>query len=523
MKRIIISAALAALALTSCDSRLDIEQKGVVDESTYYSTDEDALSAITVVYSTLGASAWFMENSFLNVLSDDIYSGGGTRGDNANFEQLNEYSFEVNNAYIPSLYSFYYKVIYYSNVLLDKFEQGESSAKDRCIAEARVFRAWAHMQLASLWGNPPLVDHLFKGSDEYRQPNSDPAELWKFIISELDAAAASLPSKSGLDDAAIRLTREVALAFEGKAQVLSGDYAGAKTTLYKVISSGLYGLVPTSALGELFTGAYDNCRETIYETNLVYNKSNVWFAYVNGPNMYGPRTDRLNGYPSGIYNLGWGFFNPRQEFIDDFRANEEGSPRFKAWVRNWDDLLSEGVNGILGSYLYGCCGWFDWKFHVDKADVPTEGYGYCWMKNPRWMRYAEVLLLYAEACAVSGDDGAGLKALNDIQERAGVEKTALTLDNVKKEKRFEMWMEGVRIIDLIRWGDVQKTTLPEQGKYVPLFKGKSSDGSYIVDKTTYTNESYGFRSGKHEYLPYPEVEIIANDRIVQNPGWGTDK
>ncbi len=523
MKNKIILAALACLSVVSCSDMLEIEQKGVVKEETYYSTDEDALSAFTVVYSTLNASNWFMDNSVRNVLSDDIYSAGGTRGDNANYEQLNEYNFAVNNAYIPGLYSFYYNVIYYSNVLLGKFSQGESDAKDRCIAEARVFRAWAHMQLATLWGNPPLIDHIFEGSSEYQQPNSDPQELWKFIIDELGEAAAKLPSKTGIDEPVVRLTKEVALSFRGKAQVLSGDYEGAKTSLKQVISSGLYGLVPTSALGELFTGKYDLCRETVYETNLVNNKSNVWFAFVNGPNMYGPRTDHLSGYPSGIYGIGWGFFNPRQEFIDEFRKNEEGSPRFNAWVRSWDDLLADGVSGIQGNSLYGCCGWFDWKFHVDQNDVPTEGYGYCWMKNPRWMRYAEVLLLYAEACAVAGDgDGSGLKALNDIQERAGAPKTSLSLDNVKKEKRFEMWMEGVRITDVIRWGDVGKTTLPEQGKYVPLFKGKASDGSYIVDKTTYTNENYGFKTGRHELLPYPEVETISNSKIVQNPGWGTE-
>ncbi len=521
MKKTIILFTAGILSMVSCAKMLDIEQKGVVDESTYYSTDEDALSAITVVYSTLSASNWFMDNSVRNVLSDDVYSAGGTRGDNANYEQLNEYNFEINNSYIPGLYSFYYNVIYYSNVLLDKFKEGESDAKDRCIAEARTFRAWAHMQLATLWGNPPLIDHLFEGADEYQQPNSDPDKLWAFIIDELGKAAEVLPSKENVNDVAIRLTKEAALSFKGKAQVLHGDYQGAKTTLGQVIDSGLYALVPSSSLGELFTGKCDNCCETIYETNLVYNKSNVWFAYVNGPNMYGPRTDRLSGYPGGIYNIGWGFFNPRQDFIDDFRANEEGSDRFNAWVRSWDDLLSDGVSGIQGSYLYGCCGWFDWKFHVDKDDVPTEGYGYCWMKNPRWMRYAEVLLLYAEACAVAGDDGGGLKALNDIQDRAGAPLTSLTLDNVKKEKRFEMWMEGVRITDVVRWGDVQKTSLPQQGKSIPIFKGKSSDGSYIVDEHTYTNETYGFKTGKHELLPYPEVETIANSKIQQNPGWAS--
>lgn len=520
MKKYFITLFVALLGLASCDQKwLEIEQKGVVDESEYYSTDADALAAVTVVYSKW-SGAWFSDFFLKNMISDDSYCGGGGRGDNANYEQINEYRFATNNTTISDPYSSYYQIIYYANVLLSKFSQGESAAKNRCIAEAKTARAWAHMQLAMLWGTPPIVDHVFNGSSEYQQPNSTKEALWAFIIKDLADAATVLPSKSSLTAQEARLTKEAALAFKGKAEVMSGNMAAAKVTLKQVINSGLYGLVDGSVLEDLFTGEYDLCKESIFESNIVYNPANVWIGGGLYQLMMGWRTDALNGYPSGAYNTGWGFFNPQEAFIQAFKANEEGSARYKAWVRSWDDALTMGVTGLAKNYLYGSVGYFDWKWHVDPDDVPVDGYGFSYMRNPRWMRYAEVLLLYAEACAVEGDsDGSGLRALNDIQNRAGAPTTTLTLDNVKREKRFEMWLEGTRFIDVVRWGEVTSSALPTQGSYVPLFKGKNADGSYNIDRTTYQNNSYGFKKDKHELLPFPDAETISNQRIKQNLGW----
>jgi hypothetical protein len=148
-------------------------------------------------------------------------------------------------------------------------------------------------------------------------------------------------------------------------------------------------------------------------------------------------------------------------------------------------------------------------------------------RNYPIMRYAEVLLLYAEACAQAGDsDGSGLKALNDIQNRAhggkGYVSKSLTLDDVKKEKQFEMWMEGCRYADIIRWGDTKG--LEDADKYTP---GYDPNAGKIVDDyfdgadyyvRTY-GDALGFKKGKNEWLPFPEKVMQANTGITQNPGW----
>lgn len=513
---IAVAGALFLLSSGCNPGLLEIEQKGVVSEDMYYSTDEDALSAVTVIYSTWNdlVSNWF---NVKTALSDEVYMAGAARGDSPFMDDLNEFNFAGNNEYLVNTYSGLYKLIFYANTLIEKFPEGASPAKDRCIGEALAARAWAHMELAGLWGNPPLIDHVLKGSSEYQQGNSNPEELWAFIIKGFEDASALLPSRLGNADK-VRITKEAALAFMGKAQVLSGDMENAKKTLKRVIDSGAFSLVGTESIENFFTHEGNYSKENVFESNIVFSENTMWNHISGICAMLCWRGDKLQGIPSYLFSNGFGFCNPREEFIRDIRAHEEGSARYNAWFRSWDGLKEMGITRLLAP-MYGNCGYFQYKYHFGPDEVPLQGFGIVSIVNWRWMRYAEVLLLYAEACAVDGDaDGSGLEALNEVQKRAGAPVTPLTLDNVKTEKRFELFMEGTRFVDLVRWGDAENA-LREQGAYVPLFKGTDDAGNYIVDRSTYTNNNYGFKAGKHERLPYPEAEIISNQHIKQNPNW----
>ncbi len=521
MRKYILIFLAFSLGLVSCNQDLlDITQNGVVDESVYYSTDDDAMAAITVVYSQW-KSVYYDSYFLTNLISDEAWCGGGTRGDNSNFEQLNEFRFSSDNPTINSTFRGYYTIIKYANTVIEKFpEDSETNTdvKDRCRAEAIAARAWAHMQLTSLWGTPPLIDHVLTGSSEYQQPNSDPDVMWDFIIKDLTAAVAVLPSKSSINAQETRLTKEAALAFKGKAQVLSGDYSGAKTTLKQVIDSGKYGLV--SDMSTLFNAQGDFSEEIIFEMNTVWNPADFGFSLHHL--MVQPRADHMF-IPAIGAQMGWGFLNPTGEFYSAFLDHDGAdSHRLDSWIKTWGEMQEmeyTGDKGLSTAFVYGNEGYFDWKYFTRAADVPVAGYGYFCEANFKIMRYAEVLLLYAEACTQAGDsDGSGLAALNAIQERAGAPTTDLTLENVKNEKRFELWLEGTRFVDLVRWGDAA-TVLANQGASIPKFEGVASDGSYMVDKNTYTNTYYGFKTSKHELLPFPEAETISNSNIVQNPGW----
>ena len=135
---------------------------------------------------------------------------------------------------------------------------------------------------------------------------------------------------------------------------------------------------------------------------------------------------------------------------------------------------------------------------------------------PVWpaMRYAEVLLLAAEASLQSGNAGKAVDYVNRVRNRAQLPALgSVSMDDIKKEKRLELWMEGCRYQDLIRWGDAA-TVLAKRGQERPaLYK----DGR--VSWNEQKNASAGFKSGKHELLPFPATEMNVNKNMTQNPGW----
>jgi hypothetical protein len=561
MKKILISTVLlSALTTVSCNpDLLEIPQKGVVTLDEFY-TPEDAESVILAVYSMglrslINGSIYSPYILTSNLPSDDLYAAGSNRGDNDFAAQLNEFRHASDNEVTTRLYRNLYEFIYATNLLINNYEQGINDDIDRYICEARVWRAWTHFYLAVWWGSPPLIDYLLLATE--RPGNTPHDEVMNWVIEELTAAAPGLPSRVSPQDrnGAVRLTKEAAYAFLGKALVFAGRYSEAATILKNnVIDSGKFELVPGDQMQYLYHTAGDASSEKVFEFNVLDNpalnheqmRNNLtpWMHY----NMWHWRTDKLGGTPNNIRANGWGGCNPTGEFAEALIANDGiDSHRRKAWFKTYDEVLyempytSDADNPTLelkqrdllrgvspsGTGLYGHEGYFMYKLVPFESDkIPR--FGELMDNNFVIMRYAEVLLLYAEACAQSGTDMVGgLEALNMVQRRAGSAhiSTTLTLDEVKQEKRFECWMEGTRSPDLRRWGDAP-TALANNGRAVPTFKDRIGSGGItihtgFVDWTgsDYNKDSYGFRVGKDEYLPYPLEETLVNGNIVQNPGW----
>ena len=597
-----IAIAAALTTLVSCNQKLlDIPQKGVVAYETFYKTDEDAASALVSTYANVvklygklsGNSPSI--NIFNNAPGDELYWGGSNKDDNVSAQEIN--TFVSNNSHTTAVYKTFYEIIYKASLVIDNFygENGElmdSPVKKQCVAEARVLRAWAHMQLASYFGTPPLVDHVLDGNA--KPTNSDKETLWKFIISELEMAVPDLPARAGKNDkdGAVRITQGAALAFLGKAQVIHGDYADAKASLKRVIDSGNYDLVPGNQMADLFHMAGDGCPEKVFEVNVVdadkYGKNGRWDYQANSSLFF----RQLKAFPDfTLQSAGWGNnMAPSEKFLTALLKNEKGSFRQKAWVISYEDFLTEFAYPKDGSMtkdeklmdknrgldlqkrpdLYANCGWFFIKFVPRRSDLNANSSS-CTQQNQIIMRYAEVLLLYAEACAQTGD-ASGLDALNKVASRAGAPTySSLSMENVKKEKWFELAWEGTRFVDLVRWGDAAKELAYKSHTKTPylrddFYTNKDASGKLIepyqvtdemgltywtlseerakvvgsyTDQTGrphkaivlweddgYAAKGGGFQPGKHELYPFPLDVVQANPwneetqtGIKQNPGW----
>ena len=509
---------LLATFTTSCEERLDIAKHGNLGgQEDFYKTDADAEQAVASLYTTWSGAYynWFFGK---NLLADDTWCGGGSRGDNASMEQLNEYTFDTDHAMVEGIYSSMYAIIYKANLIIDQLEP-DTDAKRRAIAEAKFFRAWAHFELVSLYGTAPIVDHLLEPG-EYRLPNGTPETTWAFVEQDLKDAidSGALPSKKSADDAetGIRVTKEVAQAILGKAYVFQGKYSEGATMLDKVIESGKYALYQGN-YDMLLHAATNNCCESMLECQKRNDAEQAWTQFTMTYIMMGWRTAKMNvsGNAKNWLAMGtYGFMNPRKSLYDAFVAMEgEDGYRLKSTIRTAAQLEEEGISLIAGETFPGCEGYFMWKTRALQEDCIYDASYFQALQyiNLRVMRYAEVLLLAAEAHVQGGDAGKALKYINEIRTRAKLNSlTSVTLDDVKKEKRLELCMESVRFQDLVRWGDAA-SAMGEQGKEIWAY---STEGATVL----FTNPVYGFKE-RHNLLPIPRKEIELNPNMKQHANW----
>ena len=514
-KYILSSLFLGGCLLTaSCVDKLDIGQHGVTTIDDFYKTDNDAEEAIMACYDewkTVYQPAFWIKN----LLSDDCYSGGES-WTAASAQQLSTYTFDASFSHISSLYKNLFNVVYDANLILENVGE-DSDIKCRARAEAKVFRAMAYIELISLWGTPPLVDHVLSMS-EYALPNGDPQTLWNFVNTDLKEAAESgdLSEKANVSDWTYRITKQFAQALLGKAYVYQGNYSAAATILDEVINSQKYDLYDDFANIQTTKGEA-NCESMfesnyVYDTNQVSSMSDMIWVYAHW------RGDMLAfNEPTQIYSHGgWGFFNPTKEAYDAFVA-EEGVDgyRLNASIKTYQQMREMGISlNTAIAYMYDNAGYFSWKYRVYEEDVINLYWLRC-PNNTRHMRYAEVLLLAAEAHVQGGiDAGKALQYINKVRDRARLAPLgSVTMDDIKTERRLELWMEGCRYQDLVRWGDAA-TVLANRGKERPaLFE----DGK--VDWTLQTNAQAGFKANKHELLPFPTAEMNVNGNMTQNPNY----
>ena len=539
MKQIAIVLCLsAALALSvSCsESLLNIPQLGVQSEANSYITDEDCDAATAAVYAAW-RHAWSGTGSssaigttfcnlfwFKNLLSDEFNPGSQTYQ-----TDLASYTYTNANPWIGAIYEFLYGTVYYANIVIDNFKP-ESETKTRCIAEAKFFRALSYYELITLWGRVPLVDHVMTPENNYQIAPSDIETLWKFVLGDLDDAigpegAPLLVSKKNIDDkdTGTRITLEAAYAVRGKVHLTLKNYSEARADFGKVIGSGKYGLIDN--IGDLYHTAANGCREYIFEnvrhwdTNNLYTSSDDaaqdgWYGLEeNWPFMYAMEAADDAQYPF-VTVAGWGAMDPTRKVYDSFVAEEgPNSVRRLASVVDTTDLKALKVTILKTCDWKGSDAYFRFKWLMRTDDEWDTG----WtgrLNNTPCMRYADVLLMMAEACVRDGEDGDAY--INEVRARAGLSPVSgATIADVKKERLLELCFEATRLQDLKRWDECGEGDLPanlaDKGKRVPRTIG-TEGGACRVEWTDNPDPSAGWTEAKR-YLPYPLVEEQTNKLI----------
>ena len=600
MKKILFStiltlAATATMTLTtSCEDQLDIEQKGVIPSEKFYQTDADAEAALVAAYEGFmcnvvgrnhdggGPGIYTPYKIITNMCGDDVLYASGNYGDHEFSGMLNEFRYDAEAEVPKFMYTGLYLSVYTCNLVTDHFQNAaDTPVKKRCVAEARVLRAFDYFLLANLWNNPPFIDHVLAGTDLPYNCNKDPEnpmdhkQLIQWVAKECEEAAADLDERKGTDDkdGAVKVTKGFAWALAGKAYLFAGEYDKAKTALKKVIDSGNYALVPGDRYMDNFHIEGDGNEEKVFEINFEYNAGKgSWDGMIQRSswmesNAWNWRLKSFVTSPQIVYSgiEGWGGLGVPQWFGDEFHANDGDSYRFKATLKHIDDAVYKmeyadpalnamsveekknskkvGINDpVQGLYDNSFC--LAFKQLMRKAD--TDGNRYAdnvRLNNYVVMRYAEVLLNYAEACLNTGDQSEAKKYINMIQERAGSKTISQTVDMdvLKREKSYELWLEGCRWFDVMRWKDTKAIErLKNVGSDCPhlfdkLFRAPKADDRKVTwEHGTEANSRFytvstsaakdagfevGFKEGKHEFFPYPQTVKDKNPNLEQNPGW----
>ena len=518
-KYFVLSFLTAVLALSSCDSLLDIPRKSVIDYDTFYKTDDEIQSAGITMYSDV--RGWYYNVMLVkNILSDDYFSGGASRGDNAQMDALGDFAFNSESEQIEGSFSGYYGLIYHANVIIGHIDPEQSKAAAQAVAEAHLFRAWAYFELTTLWGNPPIVDHELAPS-EYKQGNGSTEDLWKLIEDDLTYAINSnaLAQKSDINDKTCwRASKQFGQALLGKAYVWMATelndksyYQKAAEQLNAVVDSKLYDLFTEGAYGDQRNPEYKMNCEDIFESIRVNDLDNQFdnFDFYGAMVSWRASSGEMD-IPENVAAAGWGFMVPTEELLNAFESREgKNSYRRTQTLKTYDELKAMGVKWNMPTLSTGI---YNWKGRFLTEEVAY--YGMISTKNPLWMRFAEVLLLGAEANLEAGHSDVALTYINRIRSRAQLPAlSSVTLNDIKIEKRLELCGEGTRFQDILRWGDAFDL-LKETGKVYPLMQPNGA-----VEYVTTGRSVYGFKQGKHEHLPYPYTETMLNENCHQNPNY----
>jgi starch-binding outer membrane protein, SusD/RagB family len=513
--RLVVLASCLALT-TACEKDLlDQVNPNQPTTASFWQTSADAIKGVNGAYSglqQLGTYRRWLNFAFDIRGSDEGFSQSpwGELADWNRFVQVN-YDFEVSQ----NIWRDHYRAIWRCNQVIDLVPgiSMDATLKGRVIAEARFLRALYYYNLVSLYGNVPLVLQNTTSLDT-KAPQGTEAQVWAQIQTDLEAAKPNLPlSYTGADIG--RATKGAATTLLGKVHMQNRRWSEASAQFSEVINSGQYSL--TTNYTDNFRHTTENNPESIFE---------VQFSDVRqGGNDGDDATSSEGGQRSQFWGAPGGFgFNDGEvrpwvvnEFLKEGAASGERDPRLAATVfyNRADQTQFPTARPVDGDTLVYGTGFLT-RYGGDarnRARVYWRKYQTDYYRtfenfdspiNHRVMRYADVLLLQAEALNEQGNNGAAVPLINQVRQRAGlaplVGLAGTTLrDQIRHERVTELTGEGLRWFDLRRWG------LLDNQAGVDELKGRDAEfNTFVLNKS--------------RLLPIPRTDVDLAG-LQQNPGW----
>lgn len=476
-----------ALMVSSCKkSFLDVPPQGQQPAVQFWKTEADATKAVNSIYAHL--RTW--ENVAFPALviesvGADEADKGSTPTDATFWNLYDTFTVTSTEGSLQSFWTGQYQNIELCNQVLDNVPgiTMDATLKARYLAEAKFVRAYSYFRLVRAYGDVPLRLKIPADASQYNIPRSPKAAVYAQIEQDLTDAATTLPATYASADLG-RATKGAALGMHAKVAMYQKKWADVLNYTNQVIALG-YSLYPDFEQG--FRTNHENNVESVFEIQSELLPGN--------PDASTSQYSQVQGVAGGgVVGGGWGFNNPSAALAAAF---ETGDPRRDGTIIFRGETTPEGdviPNGVVN------------PMYNQKSYVPfsmfVSGFNEGVQQNIRVLRFADVLLMNAEAANETNNPGLALISLNKVRARArganaGILPDVTTTDQaalrtaIYKERQVELAMESDRYFDVIR-----------QGRGAEVFGPK------------------GWKANKNEVWPVPQTEIdLSGNLLTQNPGY----
>ncbi len=511
---------LIIIAISSCQKFLDRKPlTATLSDLGSGSLDGQSFNLYsTLRYAGFSTLPWIDFNS----IRDDDAQKGSSQTDGAEINaEFETFQYTKNDWATNTYWNDHFTMINLANqelYIANDSLKVTDDASLRDVGEAHFFRAYAFFDLVKAYGQVPLLNFYFKNPADGIKPKAAVSDIYAQIDKDLDTAAMYLPlnwnSASGTNNYPGRLTSGAAKALWAQTYLFRQNWPKVISLCRDVISSGQYSLTPNfyDIWKDGLNGVGKNGPESIFEMQSLLGQNGT----PNYSVQWGTSQQVRQGGSSVAWNLGWGWNTPTQNLVSAWDNSDPRKNETILYSGQSDGGPSEGGYGAtLPPYnidSLGKPGFLDrpyWNKKVYTGNDPAmrsytgeinNSGGADWI-NHRIIRYADILLMMAEASNESGDGATAAAMLEQVRARARGGATDILpyiaysgqsqmRTAIKNERRWEFAMEGYRFYDLVRWGDAN-SVLGSLG-YAP----------------------------RNQYYPIPQPAIdLSGGVLVQNPNY----
>ncbi|GAB4044166.1 RagB/SusD family nutrient uptake outer membrane protein [Spirosoma jeollabukense] len=494
---------ILVILTTACgDKFLSVIPTDVLTDANFFKTEADAQSALIGAYGQLQPEATFgnlIDAANLDwTMSGDLYE----QDQNTPRVELEMLSLPANNLYIGQLYSGLFQGVSRANFVIERVSKMDNlspQVKESILAQAKFLRGIFYYRLVNYFGGVSLITSELNASSKLNIPRASAADVWKQVETDLSEAAAVLPATWSGSDLG-RATKGAALSFLVKAQLWQQKYQEAVTTSEAIINLGIYGLLPN--FRSVFLKSNENNKEIVFSTQ---------YSSVNDGSEGGGLDVRSapRGAPAAYIGRGANSnFVPQTSWINALERDATGKIKDQ---RYYGVIIGPGeshpempgfVMPLTFPNPYTKTGYIVTKYWQEAALVSSG-------INAPIIRYAEVLLNYAEALNEVGRSADAMTQVNLIRARAKLDPKPLNLpkDNVLDAVFYERRMEFI-------WESPGAfSDLNRRGRFLDFIKANRVD----YDKIQVATKPWVQQ--KVILLPIPQSAWDVNKSLTQNPGY----